>query len=164
MSVLAMTLPPLGMSAWFGEAGSRRATAGAAIILVRASGLANLPASRARDGNGGDRPAMTSPAAAGSLVVSAVSIAVAALVRAAILILSHVPRLFKKTPGDLAPGRLRSCCIYYRLGLDMANRKAGQKGYLNSSGMSSGSQPKDSATALACAARSIERSSSPFLS
>lgn len=34
MSVLAATLPPLGMSAWFGEAGSRRATANAAIILV----------------------------------------------------------------------------------------------------------------------------------
>lgn len=163
MSVLASALPPLGMSVWFGEAGSRRAPAGAAIVLVRASGLTSLPPRRARGGNGGDRSAMTSPAAAGSLVISAVSIAVAALVRAAILILSHVPRLFKN-PGDLAPGRLRSCCIYYRLGLDMANRKAGQKGYLNSSGMSSGSQPKDSATALACAARSIERSSSPFLS
>ena len=125
MSVLATALPPLGMSAWFGEAGSRRAPAGAAIALVRAPGLANLAARRTRDGNGRDRPSMAPPASARSLIVSAVSVAVATLVRAAaILILVHVLRLFKN-PGDLAPGRLRSCCIYYRLGLDMANREQG---------------------------------------
>lgn len=163
MSVLATALPPLGMSAWVGEAGSRRATAGAAIILVRAPGLTSLPPRRARGGNVWGRPSMTSPAAAGSLVVSAVSIAVAVLVRAAILILSHVPRLFKKSRATWRPGGYGRA-VYTIDSALMWPTGSRAKAYLSSSGTSSGSQPKDSATALACAARSIERSSSPFLS
>lgn len=163
-SVLAASLPPVGFWAGLGEAGSRRARADTALILARAPGFACLPARCARAGHGRGRSAMAAPAAAGSLVVSAVSIAIAALVRAAaILILVHGHAFSKK------PGRLGARAVTVVLYILSAKPSYGQpevmpKDYLSSSGTSSGSQPKDSATALACAARSIERSSLPVFS